>query len=72
MLMKIIRKCRDCGFFRVTNPTNYIFKGAAMCSYRSKKLIDDTFPDWCPLEDAPNTPLHVDRQGREAEINETG
>jgi len=36
-----------------------------MCSYKSKKLIDDKiFPDWCPLEDAPNTALHADSEGR--------
>ena len=59
--MKIIRNCKSCGFFRYTNPTNYHFKGAAICSYRSKKLQDPyEIPIWCHLEDIFNQPPDSD------------
>ena len=63
--MKIIRNCKDCGFFRYTNPTNYHFKGAAICSYRSKKLHGPyETPTWCHLEDAVLTnAMHSDGEG---------
>ena len=63
--MKLIRNCKDCGFFRYTNPTNYHFKGAAICSYRSKKLHSPyEIPIWCHLEDAPNHAMHLDGEDR--------
>lgn len=51
--MKIIQNCKSCGFFRYIN-----LKGAAICSYCSKKLQSPyEIPDWCHLEDVPNQTL---------------
>ena len=53
--MKIIRKCSDCGFFKITHTTSYLFRGAAICTYKSRKLKSlYNIPSWCPLENIPN------------------
>ena len=50
--MKIIKTCKDCGFFRITKSTNYLFGGATICAYQSKVLYEPyMIPDWCHLPD---------------------
>lgn len=50
-MQKILRNCKDCGFFGYTKTTNYYFKGAAICRYCSKKLKSPyEIPSWCHLE----------------------
>lgn len=59
-IMKIIRKCSDCGYYRVSSPTNYIFEGNPLCGKKSSRITDEKIPDWCPLEDAPNQAMYSD------------
>ena len=53
--MKLIRNCSECGFYRITSSTNYIFRGAAICAYRSKKLTSTEIPEWCHMQETGST-----------------
>jgi hypothetical protein len=52
--MKIIRKCKECGWYNISNPTNYTHQEGAFCAKTCRKLsCVEIIPDWCPLEDIP-------------------
>lgn len=43
--MKIIRTCKDCGWYNISKPTNVIHQGGPFCAKTCKDLDSVKIPD---------------------------